>query len=400
MAGLLLVVFINFVGIGALIPILPFTVVDQLGYTESVMTLLLACFSLAMFIGNPILGRLSDKLGRKRILIASISVATAAHFWFAISEDITILFISRILAGFGAGNIGVIQAIIADNSERQDRARMMGLMGACIGAGFVLGPALGGLLAGIGNGPAHQMPFLVAGLFSALSLVMAFRLPESYPANADMVHAKTSFFARVAALISGPLGLFAAAFFLLNLSFAQVEAAYVLVVRDLLGFGSRETGWLFAYIGICIIIVQGGIIGRVVPRFGEMRVIRAGIYCLIIGQIVTVMLATIFADGGTLLIHIMVATSFVCIGFALTNPTLSAASSAASRRDEMGGALGLVQGFGSLGQVIGLTAAGPLYLSGGGGLSFGFAALISVCLLLTVFFIARMWLKLSSAAAA
>jgi hypothetical protein len=228
---------------------------------------------------------------------------------------------------------------------------------------------------------------------------MAFRLPESYPANADMDHAKTSFFARVAALISGPLGLFAAAFFLLNLSFAQVEAAYVLVVRDLLGFGSRETGWLFAYIGICIIIVQGGIIGRVVPRFGEMRVIRAGIYCLIIGQMVTVMLATIFADGGTLLIHIMVATSFVCIGFALTNPTLSAASSAASRRDEMGGALGLVQGFGSLGQVIGLTAAGPLYLSGGGGLSFGFAALISVCLLLTVF-IARIWPKLSSAAAA
>ena len=400
MAGLLLVVFINFVGIGALIPILPFTVVDQLGYTESVMTLLLACFSLAMFIGNPILGRLSDKLGRKRILIASISIATAAHFWFAISEDITILFISRILAGFGAGNIGVIQAIIADNSERQDRARMMGLMGACIGAGFVLGPALGGLLAGIGNGPTHQMPFLVAGLFSALSVVMAFRLPESYPANADMDHAKTSFFARVAALISGPLGMFAAAFFLLNLSFAQVEAAYVLVVRDLLGFGSRETGWLFAYIGICIIIVQGGIIGRVVPRFGEMRVIRTGIYCLIIGQIVTMMLATIFADGGTLLIHIMVVTSFVCIGFALTNPTLSAASSAASRPDEMGGALGLVQGFGSLGQVIGLTAAGPLYLSGGGGLSFGFAALISVCLLLIVFFIARIWPKLSSAAAA
>ena len=84
------------------------------------------------------------------------------------------------------------------------------------------------------------------------------------------------------------------------------------------------------------------------------------------------MLATLFADGGALLMHILVATSFVCIGFALTNPTLSAASSAASRRDEMGGALGLVQGFGSLGQVIGLTAAGPLYLSGGAGLSFSF----------------------------
>jgi len=86
-------------------------------------------------------------------------------------------------------------------------------------------------------------------------------------------------------------------------------------------------------------------------------------------------------------------------GFALTNPTLSAASSAASRRDEMGGALGLVQGFGSLGQVIGLTAAGPLYLSGGAGLSFSFAALISVCLLITLFFIARVWPKLSPSAA-
>ena len=145
MAALLLVVFVNFVGIGALIPVLPHTVIEMLGLSATVMTLLLASFAFAMFLSNPLLGRLSDHFGRRPILIFSLLINVLAHIWFAISTDILQMFASRILAGLAAGNTGVIQAMIADRVKAKDRARYIGLFGAAIGASFVAGPALGRL---------------------------------------------------------------------------------------------------------------------------------------------------------------------------------------------------------------------------------------------------------------
>ena len=256
MFALLLITFVNFVGIGALIPVLPYTVIENLGYSETVMTALLASFALAMFIANPILGRLSDRTGRQPVLLVSLIIGTAAHLWFALSNDIISMFAARIIAGLSAGNIGVIQAIIADNSKPDERARIMGFLGAAIGSGFVLGPAIGGLLGGLGSGPVHQVPFLVAALFSFIAFCLALRLKLQCVATADTSD-RQAFVVALKAMLSSPIGMFALAFFCLNLAFAQVEASYVLLVRDLLGFGPRETGWLFTYIGVCIILVQG-----------------------------------------------------------------------------------------------------------------------------------------------
>ena len=395
MFALLLITFVNFVGIGALIPILPYTVIENLGYSETVMTALLASFALAMFIANPILGRLSDKVGRQPVLFISLIIGTAAHLWFALSNDILSMFAARIIAGLSAGNIGVIQAIIADNSKPEARARIMGFLGAAIGSGFVLGPAIGGLLGGLGDGPVHQVPFLVAALFSFIAVCLAMRLKlQSVQSAADSVadsptdsttdSGRQGFFQLFKSMLSSPIGLFALAFFCLNLAFAQVEASYVLLVRDLLDFGPRQTGWLFTYIGVCIIIVQGGLIGKLTNAFGEMRVVVAGVTVLAAGQLVTTIIAGGASPfGNSLFLAILVSTSFVCVGFALTNPTLSAASSYAARSGQMGGALGLVQGFGSMGQVIGLSIAGPLYQAGTGRLSFGFGFVVT-CLLLVV----------------
>ena len=380
---LLMIVFINFVGIGALIPILPYTVIDQLGYSEIVMTSLLASFSLAMFIGNPILGRWSDKIGRKPVLMISLAVNAASHLVFAFSQDIIVLFAARIVAGLAAGNIGVIQAIIADQSRPEDRAKYMGFMGAFIGAGFVFGPAIGGLLSGIGGGPLHQAPFLLAGLFTLLALGLCFRLPFMPITEVAKTKDGLSAIGRLVTLMTGPLGLFAFAFFLLNLSFSQVEASFVLVLKDLLSFNAKQTGWLFTYVGVCIIIVQGGLISPVVRKIGEMPTILMGVMLLTSGQFLTASFASgyILPDVPLLALFIL-CTTVICCGFAFTNPTLSSASSKIARKDEMGGALGLVQGFGSLGQVIGLTAAGPLYSLGGGGLSFGMGGLCCVFLLI------------------
>ena len=391
MFALLLITFVNFVGIGALIPILPYTVIENLGYSETVMTALLASFALAMFIANPILGRLSDKVGRQPVLLISLIIGTAAHLWFALSNDILSMFAARIIAGLSAGNIGVIQAIIADNSKPEARARIMGFLGAAIGSGFVLGPAIGGLLGGLGDGPVHQVPFLVAALFSFIAVCLAMRLKlQSVQSAIDSTIDSTTdsgrqgFFQLFKSMLSSPIGLFALAFFCLNLAFAQVEASYVLLVRDLLDFGPRQTGWLFTYIGVCIIIVQGGLIGKLTNAFGEMRVVVAGVTVLAAGQLVTTIIAGGASPfGNSLFLAILVSTSFVCVGFALTNPTLSAASSYAARSGQMGGALGLVQGFGSMGQVIGLSIAGPLYQAGTGRLSFGFGFVVT-CLLLVV----------------
>ena len=388
---LLLVVFIDFVGIGALIPILPYTVIDELGYSESVMTALLACFSLAMFIGNPILGRLSDKFGRKPILMLSLGVGTVAHFTFAFSEHIAILFLSRIIAGLAAGNIGVIQALIADNTSTEERAKYMGFMGASIGAGFVFGPALGGLLSGVGGGPLHQAPFAIAGTFTIIAFLLCARLPAMPPIRiGDKIAEKGNAFGRLVRLIKGPMGLFALSFFLLNLSFSQVEAAFVLLLKDMFAYRASDTGWLFTYVGMCIIIVEGGLIGVAVRRFGEIGTVIGGASLLSAGQLMTAFMAAGIIFATILpLAAVLICTTMVCIGFAFTNPSLSSAASKAARADEMGGALGLVQGFGSLGQVIGLAAAGPLYAAGGGQMSFGAGGAISLALLVTIFIIAR-----------
>ena len=384
MFALLLITFVNFVGIGALIPVLPYTVIENLGYSETVMTALLASFALAMFIANPILGRLSDRIGRQPVLLVSLIIGTAAHLWFALSNDIISMFVARIIAGLSAGNIGVIQAIIADNSKPDERARIMGFLGAAIGSGFVLGPAIGGLLGGLGSGPVHQVPFLVAALFSFIAVCLALRLKLQKAAPADTSD-KQAFLVALKAMLSSPIGMFALAFFCLNLAFAQVEASYVLLVRDLLGFGPRETGWLFTYIGVCIILVQGGLIGRLTRTFGEMPIVVTGVSILAFGQLFTALIAGGQASGELVIfVLVLASTSFVCVGFALTNPTLSAASSHAARADQMGGALGLVQGFGSMGQVIGLTIAGPLYQAGTGQLSFGFGFVITILLLVIV----------------
>ncbi len=380
MYSLLVIVFVNFIGIGALIPVLPFTVVDHLGYSETVMTALLASFALAMFIANPILGQLSDRFGRKPILVTALAVNMAAHIWFALSDDITQLFLARILAGFAAGNIGVIQAIITDSTTADKRAKIMGMLGASIGAGFVLGPALGGILSSFGSGPVHQTPFLVAAFFAAIACFLAFRLKETHQKKAT--HPASSKVINWQLLGNPRILLFAGAFFCLNLSFAQVEASHVLVLRELLAFDAQMTGYFFAYIGVMIIIIQGGLIGRLVASLGERKVILTGISLLVAGQLLTAIIAwPIFAQTSHSFIAIILVTAVVCVGFALTNPTLSAASSHIASEQERGAVLGAVQGCGSLGQVLGLSLAGPFFEIGGGSLSFGFGSIISAILL-------------------
>lgn len=389
MPVLLLIVGLNFIGVGALIPVLPYTVIETLGLPASVMTLLLASYAFAMFVANPIQGRLSDQFGRRWVLAVSLMVGAAANLWFALSADIVSMFAARLIAGFAAGNTGVIQAMIADRSPPEKRAEYMGLLGAAIGVGFVAGPALGGLLADVGGGPVHRTPFLLAAGFSFVALLMTSRMKAPEGGRIPLAR-KGGVTARVRSLLRSPLAPYALVSLALNLSFAQVEASFVLVLRDYLDFGARETGWLFAYVGVCIILVQAFLIRHVVGRFGEVGTTGLGGALLIFGQALTVFLVLGLLPGNAMpLAQMLVVTTAICFGYAIATPAISSATSKLAGASTMGGSLGVIQGFGSLGQVGGLILAGPLYDLGGSQYPFGFGVAVTLAMLLLVPYLAR-----------
>ena len=162
----------------------------------------------------------------------------------------------------------------------------------------------------------------------------------------------------------------------------------MLLLRDYLDFDARQTGWLFTHIGICIILVQGALINVAVRWFGEVGTVGFGASLLVIGQILTVIMAVgLLVGNGYPLVQMLIVTTAVCFGFGFSNPALSAAASSAAGKTTMGGALGVVHGFGSLGQVGGLVLAGPLYHLGGAHYSFGFGAAITLILLAVAFYL-------------
>ena len=390
MPVLLLIVGINFIGVGALIPVLPYAVIDTMGMPASVMTLLLASYAFAMFLANPVLGRLSDHYGRRRILFISLGISAVSHLWFAMSGDILTMFAARIISGLASGNVGVIQAMIADRSTEENRAQYMGFFGASIGVGFVAGPALGGLLGGLGGGPSHQIPFLLAAGVSLLALLLTLRLKAPPGSRIIPERGNQTLMQRITTLLRSPLALYAIASLLLNLSFAQVEASFVLVLRDYLDFGIRQTGWLFTYIGVCVVLVQAVLIRPVVAAIGEVGTSKLGVALLLVGQCLTTLAVLGMLPGGTYpLTQTIIATTGICFGYALSTPAISSAVSKISGKAAVGGSLGTIQGFGSLGQVGGLVLAGPLYDLGGSQYPFGFGAVVTLSLFVILPFLAR-----------
>ena len=262
----------------------------------------------------------------------------------------------------------------------------MGMLGAFVGLGFVAGPALGGLLSGVG-GEVHTAPFMLAAVLALTGGIISQRTVE------ESAHAiateKIPFARRWNDFYGHGLIGFAIAMFLLNLGFAQVEVSFVLVLKDLLGYSSLDTGWIFTWIGLLIVVVQGGLIGPVSRWISDIGTALAGSLVLVLGQLATtIMIMMNFDAFGSSLISVLAVTALVCIGFAFTNPTLSSAASKRTSEGQIGGALGIVQGFGSLGQVGGLMVAGPIYEAYGGSFNFMAGGVISMglsaCILMII----------------
>jgi DHA1 family tetracycline resistance protein-like MFS transporter len=384
MPTLFLIVFVDLVGFGLVIPLLPFYAV-RFGASPQEVTLLLAVYSLMQLFAAPLWGRLSDRVGRRPVLMISMAASVLAYLWIGSATAVWMLFAARALAGACAGNIAAAQAYIADITTPEERAKGMGLIGAAFGLGFIIGPALGGLLAG--NDPAtadiETPAWMAAGLsFLALWGVILL-LPESLPADLRGMH--TGSRSRLKAIwnvLGRPvLSRLILIFFLVILAFAGMESTFALWAIEQFGWGPGQVGYVFAYVGVLSAILQGGLIGRLARRFGEERLLLCGL--ALIG---TGLLAMLFAHS---IPRLAFAVSALALGMGLTQPSLNSLISRRAGRDEQGEVLGVSQSVGSLSRVLGPAAAGFLFAQFGRNAAFFWGAVLVFAALLVSLMLVR-----------
>jgi MFS transporter, DHA1 family, tetracycline resistance protein len=348
-AILFFTVFIHLLGFGIIIPLLPYYA-ERFGASGLTVGLLTTSFSLAQFLFAPLWGRLSDRIGRRPVLLGSLILTGVSYLVFAVATSLPMLFVSRIFAGIAGATLSTAQAYIADTTTPENRTRGMGLIGAAFGMGFIFGPAMGGVLSRWGfSVPAYA----AAGLAAAAFLFALVRLPESLPPEereAARHRVRASFRDALSRPVVGTvLGLF----FIATLCFSGMEAVLALFCERFFGWGPHHIGYLFAYVGVVAAVLQAGIVGALAKRFGERALIRAGLALMGAAFIV----AGLVPPVGLFLVMM----GMIAVGSGLITPSLSSLVSVATPADEQGRILGVYQSLGSLGRAVGPFLVGLLY---------------------------------------
>lgn len=338
-----LIVFIDLVGFGIVIPILPLYA-EEYGPSPLVFGLLMASFSIMQFIFAPILGRLSDRVGRRPVLLVSLVGSAVGYVLFGLAGSLGMLFASRIIDGISGGNISTAHAVISDITGPEDRARGMGLIGAAFGLGFIFGPAIGALLVTV----APWMPGIAAAVASTIAFLLVLtRLPETLDTSAKVRVRKHPLDPRgLVRTMSDPLmGLCMLMGFCTIFAFANFETTFAQFAKLRFGFDISTIAWLFVYAGVLGAVVQGGLIGKLSRQFGEARLIIGGtlLSCLALGCLP-------YAPGAGPLLAIL---AVLALGQGVAHPSLSALTSKLATADEMGGVMGVFQGMASLARIAG-----------------------------------------------
>jgi MFS family permease len=347
---ILLTVFLDLLGFGLVIPLLGFYA-EAFDATPGQVTTLMACYSLAQFLAAPSWGALSDRVGRRPVLLATVALGTLCLVGFAQATSLWQLFVFRTLHGLAAANIGTAQAYVADVTTGPDRAKGMGLVGAAFGVGFSVGPWLGGELSAV----SLSAPIWVAAAFGLVNLVwMAFALPESRPGTPTSSVARSRDPRALFRALGHPVvGHAIALAFLGTFAFAMVESTFQLVAEHVWSYDAPTVGRLFGVIGVVGIVVQGGLLRRLVPRYGEARLLRWGYAINAVG--VTI-LAT--ASPG---VPVVAGAGVMALGTSLIGPNLNALLSRATSADEQGWVLGTSQSFASLARALAPLLGGWSY---------------------------------------
>ncbi len=354
---LFLIVFIDLVGFGLVIPLLPFYA-ERFAASPLQMTLLFAVYSLMSMMTAPLWGRLSDRVGRRPVLMASMAAAALAYVGLAFATRLWMVFAARGFAGACAGNIAAAQAYIADVTAPEQRAKGMGMIGAAFGLGFIIGPVLGGVIAGNDLATADlQTPGLIAaGLSFAAFLGVIALLPESLAAGRAR-SSRGRIAAARGALAQPVLARLLVVFFLVILAFSGMETTFAWWAIAQFGWGPRPIGFVFFYVGLLSALMQGVFIGKLTGRFGEERVMLAGLGAIALGLLVLP-----FAHE---LARLGVALSALALGMGAMQPSLNSLISRRAGAGEQGEIMGVAQSVGSLSRVLGPIIAGSLFAAFG-----------------------------------
>jgi len=350
LGSLFVVSIIDILGFGILIPLVPYMGV-RFNAPPEWITPIMGSYSLCQLIAAPFWGRLSDRYGRRPILMTSLAGACVSYLILGLSSGIGGLLVSRMLGGFMAGNISAAFAYASDVSAPEKRAASLGLIGAAIGIGFTLGPAIGGLLAGNNLQTANfLLPATVSACLSVLAIALvAFLLPESNTA-------------RVSAPRIGPVRLLlerpalryaAAAVLLVTTAQSILDSILGLWALDRFGFGPRTVGLLIFCVAVLAVLTQGGLVRVLVPRLGEVRLATIAIVVFVTGLLIV-------SDAPGVGLTVM-GLALCGIGMGAFTPSNSALASKQSTGHDRGSVMGTYQSSSSLARVIGPFASGPLY---------------------------------------
>jgi DHA1 family tetracycline resistance protein-like MFS transporter len=345
--------FIDATGFGMIIPLLPFySETFQAG--SAALGILVASFSLMQFIFSPILGRISDNVGRKPVLIISILTSVVSFLLFAIANSYFILLLSRIVAGL-ATETAVAQAYIADITSKSERSAAIGKVGAAFGAGFIVGPAIGGFLSVYG----FSAPGFAAFLLSLANLLFVlFFLPESLKKERSKLllspRSISSFFSKLLAAFAKPLiGAVLMIFFIVFLSFSAIPVIVPLLGVAFFGFGAVEMSYFFMYIGAVQIILQSVIIGKVTKRFGEEKLIAFGPLLMMVG----IFLMPLIPNTAIF----MLSLTMIAFGSGIMRTIIPSFISKITPTNEQGGTLGVANSVASIATVPGPLIGGSLF---------------------------------------
>ena len=341
-------VFINLIGFGIFIPLLPFYARSpEFDASPRTIGLLFASYSVMQFLFSPVLGRLSDRYGRRPLLLLSMVGTGISFLILGGATTLWMLFAGRLLDGITGGNISIAQAYVADVTRPEERVRGMGLIGAAFGLGFTFGPLIGGTLSRWGI----SVPFFfAAGLSFVNAALIYFMLPETLGPEERLKHtASVSWRERWQQLIQLRLVFVLFIYFLFIVAFSIMTTVFALFTMYRFGYDAQANGYLLAFIGVIAVIIQGGLIGRLTKLAGELRLIIVGLLLLALSLLAMPFIGP--TVGG--LLGLLAVLAVIAVGNSFATPTLSSLASKSVSVENQGGALGLTQSMASLARVVG-----------------------------------------------
>lgn len=339
-----LTVFIDILGFSIILPMLPYYA-QHFGANGTQVGMLLTSYSLAQFIGAILIGRLSDRYGRRPVLLWCLVGSALSFLLLASAQSLLMIFLSRSLAGFFGGAIATAQAYISDVTNKKERTKYMGFLGACIGSAFVFGPAIGALLMTWGFAFVSYFSALVCGLNFILAY---FRVKESHHERSERAHLTWH---KVSEILRRPsLGLLLVTLFASMTAFVSMEATYAIMAKLRYGIDAKEMGIILSICGVVMVVVQGGLVGKLSKRIGEKFTGMLGISLIVVTLFILPFTPTIL--WSTFILALM---SF---GQGMTNPVLYSLLSHSTTGEDKGAVMGLGQSLGALARSVGPMIGG------------------------------------------